>query len=483
MQGGPDTVTGVREGDVLAGKYRIETILGMGGMGVVVAARHLQLETKVAIKFLLPHMLSNQEAITRFVREARAAVKITNEHVARVLDVGTLDTGAPYMVMEFLEGGDLAAWLRQSGPLPVELAAEFILQVCVALAEAHSLGIVHRDLKPSNLFCIRRPDGQFSIKVLDFGISKLIDVTGSGPGMAVTRTATLMGSPLYMSPEQMRSAKDADIQSDIWALGVILYELLTGRVPFEGDTITEVALKVATQPAVPPTMLRSDLPPALEGVLITCLEKDRRHRYRNVAELALALAEFAPKRARGSVERIVGTVRAAGAYHGAAQLPPPPESEANISPGTMSPLGRTTRAGASKKKTVVGIGAAGALVVAVIVGLMLLRHKIEEPLAAPTSAAAPSAQRLEPSEPPPPPPALETSQLPTADSVVAPTPMLSSKPNQPSPAPSGHPAPRSSAAARARPSAISAPNCDPSYTLDEQGRKHFKPECFLKNPP
>src|SRR5262245_6617782 len=188
-------VSGVREGDVLAGKYRIDKILGAGGMGVVVAAHHEQLDTRVAIKFLLPQALANTEAVERFAREARAAVKIQSEHVARVSDVGTLDNGAPYMVMEYLEGSDLAAWLHESGPLPVEQAIEFVLQACEAIAEAHAIGIIHRDLKPANLFVIRRPDGVLSVKVLDFGISKATGLSASGSDM--TRTSAVMGSPLY----------------------------------------------------------------------------------------------------------------------------------------------------------------------------------------------------------------------------------------------------------------------------------------------
>src|ERR1700733_1118638 len=201
MQPGLESTAGIREGDILAGKYRVERVLGVGGMGVVVAASHVQLETKVAIKFLLPEMLSSREAVARFPREARAAVRITSEHVARIFDVGTLENGAPYMVMEFLEGGDLAAWIEQRGPMPVEQAVEFVLQACVAVADAHGLGIVHRDLKPANLFCVRRTDGRLLIKVLDFGISKVTQFGSSGPGTSATKTSALMGSPLYMSPE------------------------------------------------------------------------------------------------------------------------------------------------------------------------------------------------------------------------------------------------------------------------------------------
>src|SRR3954454_18638740 len=219
----------IAEGRVLAGKYRIERVLGRGGMGVVVAAHHIHLDEKVAIKFLLPEAVANAEVLGRFVREARAAVRIKSEHVARVSDVGTLEGGEPYMVMEYLEGSDLAEWLLQRGALPVEQAVEFLLQASEAIAEAHALGIVHRDLKPANLFVVRRADGLLSIKVLDFGISKVTDASMAAG--AATSTLALMGSPLYMSPEQMESARTADARSDIWSLGVILYELLTGACP------------------------------------------------------------------------------------------------------------------------------------------------------------------------------------------------------------------------------------------------------------
>ena len=254
-QGDLERLAGVREGDLLAGKYRVERVLGAGGMGAVVAAYHMQLETKVALKFLLPAMLANEEAVTRFAREARAAVRITNEHVARVLDVGTLESGAPYIVMEYLDGTDLAGWLRQRGPLPIEEAIDFVLQAGEAIAEAHALGIVHRDLKPANLFCIRSADGRPTIKVLDFGISKVTNLSASASNLVKTQTATLMGSPFYMSPEQMEATHAVDARTDIWALGVILFELLTGKVPFYGETVPEVSLKIGLRRSAAPSRL------------------------------------------------------------------------------------------------------------------------------------------------------------------------------------------------------------------------------------
>ncbi|MGC4092807.1 MAG: serine/threonine-protein kinase [Polyangiaceae bacterium] len=254
----------VKPGEVIAGKYRIERVLGEGGMGVVVEALHVQLDERVAIKFLLPQALGNEEAMARFAREARAAVKIKSEHVARVSDVGVLESGAPYMVMELLQGQDLAALVHGSGPLPIGDAVDFLLQASEAIAEAHALGIVHRDLKPANLFMTCRADGSPCVKVLDFGISKVTTAGGSGSDLGMTRTHAIMGSPLYMSPEQMASTRNVDARADIWALGTILYELLTGRVPFQADTMPQLCGMILQEAVPPPRNLRPDLPPGLE---------------------------------------------------------------------------------------------------------------------------------------------------------------------------------------------------------------------------
>ncbi len=269
-------------------------------MGVVVAATHLQLDEKVALKFLLPEALQNQEAVRRFEREARAAVKIKSEHVARVTDVGTLDTGAPYMVMEFLNGMDLGDYLEKTGPLPFHEAADYLLQACEAIAEAHALGIVHRDLKPANLFRIIRSDGTPSVKVLDFGISKV--TTGSDASM--TQTSSMMGSPYYMSPEQMTSAKSVDERTDIWALGIILHELLSGRVPYQGETIPEICVQVLQNPPPRLTELRPGAPVDLERIIDKALAKNRDERYQSVADFAADISAYASAPAVHSVERI-----------------------------------------------------------------------------------------------------------------------------------------------------------------------------------
>jgi serine/threonine protein kinase len=293
---------GVREGDLVAGKYRVEGVIGVGGMGVVVSARHEQLGQRVAIKVVRDLALRNDEAVQRFLREARAAVKLKSEHAARVLDVGTLDTGAPYMVMELLEGSDLGQVLEQRGPVSVELAAEWVAQACEAVAEAHAAGIVHRDLKPQNLFLARMVGGTSKVKVLDFGVSKSIETLTSGPG-ALTSTRSMLGSPLYMAPEQMRSSRDVDARVDVWALGVVLFELLTQRYPFEADAMPELCLKVVSDPPQRLSALRPDVPETMVLVIERCLEKDADRRFSNAAELASALEPFIPQGSRGVVER------------------------------------------------------------------------------------------------------------------------------------------------------------------------------------
>jgi len=365
-----EPAAGVAEGDILAGKYRISKVLGVGGMGVVVAAYHLQLEEKVAIKFLLPEALANQEAVSRFAQEARAAVRIKSEHVAGIIDVGVLENGAPYMVMEYLDGCDLSTLLQQKGQLPIEQAVEFVLQACEAIAEAHGLGIIHRDLKPSNLYCIRRADGLLSVKVLDFGISKIEGLRTSKLNMGMTGTHAVFGSPLYMSPEQMASSRNVDARTDIWSLGVILYELLTGKLPFNGQALHEVYSKILTLSPSPLSDHRLDSQQGLQDVIFKCLEKDRNNRYLHVAELAIALSPFGPKRARSSVDRISRVIQASGLSASSTALPPSSESASVPSPGTIAAWGNTapTKRHARWIPIITGIGL---LVLVAAAGLLI----------------------------------------------------------------------------------------------------------------
>jgi len=407
------------EGDVLAGKFRIEKVLGVGGMGMVVSAMHLHLDERVAIKFLLPEALSNGEAVARFGREARAAVKIRSEHVARVTDVGALETGAPYMVMELLRGQDLSQLLRDRGALSVQLAALYVLQACEALAEAHAIGIVHRDLKPANLFLTSRADGSPCIKVLDFGISKVTHASGSGSDMGMTRTQSIMGSPLYMSPEQMASSRDVDQRADIWAVGCVLYELVTGRVPFEAETMPQLCtLILHAEPPLPRTV-RPDVPEPLEQVIMRCLRKDRTQRYANVAALATDLAGFAPDAGPRSAERISKVLSQSGMSSTALISSSLTARAAGSSTGSQA-WGTTQ---ASRGNRAVWLGLLG-LAAAAIIGVVLWKATSGSHAVTPDVSAAAGLSKP-PSEP--------LSPLPVAPPAV-PAPVQVTEPAVPPPA-------------------------------------------------
>ncbi|MBL8611131.1 MAG: serine/threonine protein kinase [Myxococcales bacterium] len=296
-------MSAIRPGEVLAGKYEVQRVLGAGGMGYVVAARHMQLDQIVAMKFIRGNVLESDEAKKRFVREAKASARLKSEHVARVFDVGTLESGDPYMVMEYLEGADLAVIAKERGALPVGEAVEYVLQACEALAEAHGQGIIHRDIKLANLFVTRGPTGMPLVKLLDFGISKVNPFAETNLDM--TTTSAMLGSPRFMSPEQMKDPRTVDPRSDLWSLGVVLYRLLAGRGPFEADNLARLFTMVMNEPVAPPDGF-VPLPPGLGAVVMRCLEKDRERRFLNVAELAAALAPYslAPNRAFAVAEGI-----------------------------------------------------------------------------------------------------------------------------------------------------------------------------------
>jgi serine/threonine protein kinase len=286
-----------KPGEILLGKYRVEEIIGVGGMGRVVKASHLYLQQPVAIKILLPDLSGSQTTIARFLREAQATVRLRSEHIARVMDVGTMPDGCPFIVMEFLEGHDLNQILRHHGPQPAQAVVDLVLQACEGMAEAHAMGIIHRDIKPSNFFITRRPDGSNLLKILDFGISKtpaeLTELTGD---------QTVIGTPTYMAPEQMVSARSTDPRSDVWSIGVVMYQMLEGRPPFEAESYAELVLKVG---GGAPTPLHVTLPPGLGDVVMRCLERDPARRIQSVGELARRLAPYAtdPIAAQQGAER------------------------------------------------------------------------------------------------------------------------------------------------------------------------------------
>ena len=304
-------MSGVRAGDIIAGKFQVERILGEGGMGYVVAARHLQLGQTVALKFMREDVLTS-EYKRRFLREARNTVRLKSKHVSRVLDVGALEGGSPYMVMEYLEGMDLSELLQKRGPFPVAEACDYIIQACEAIAEAHGHGIVHRDLKPANLFLTRGSGGEPVVKVLDFGVSKVLELgtdddTDSDrrarPDSVVTRATDLLGSPSYMAPEQVISARDADSRSDVWSLGVILFRLISGRAPFTGSSLGDLIQNIIHGPMPNLRHFRPDIPAGLEDVVGRCMQRERELRP-DVVELARLLAPYAGPNATPSLERI-----------------------------------------------------------------------------------------------------------------------------------------------------------------------------------
>jgi serine/threonine-protein kinase len=424
----------VKEGDVVAGRYVIDHVIAVGGMGTVVAARHVQLGHKVALKFLHTEGHAAKEAAPRFLGEAKAAARLKGEHVVHVSDMGTLDNGVPYMVMEYLDGVDLGQALEREGAMAVPMAVECVLQACEGLAEAHAARIVHRDLKPQNLFRTNRPDGTTLVKVLDFGVSKALsdDVRTAG---TVTSTDAVFGSPLYMSPEQMVSATRADQRSDLWSIGVVLYELLTARLPFEAETMTGLCVQIANSP---PRRLRDDaphIPAELEAVIERCLEKDPQHRYQNVAELAADLAPFAPAHAQSHVEsirRLVGSGPPASLPSLSRVTSASPSGRRLVRPeaetlGPMTGADLFAQRKSSRVWVLAAAGGVGLLVVVVAVGAWTLRGSTNTTEAA-TNGTTPVSSAIGVA---PPPSVVSTGSVPANASsvaVVTPTAATSSAP-------------------------------------------------------
>lgn len=404
-------------GDVIADKYEVVGLLGAGGMGYVISARHTELGEMVALKFLRPEALAHAELVERFAREARAAAKIRSEHVANVFDVGTLADGTPFIVMEYLAGKDLADYLHQEGALPISVAVEYVMQACEALAAAHAHGIVHRDIKPENLFLTQQAQGMHTIKVLDFGISKIALPRGKRD---LVRTQMALGSPVYMSPEQIRRSDQVDARSDIWAIGCVLFELLTGVTAFDEPSLLELSAAILEREPVPLQTLRPDATEELELVVLRCLAKNPDDRYQNVAELAAALYPFGPRRARISAERCYHMLKNAGIVQTeltlASAFPPSLNSQRITAPSSsmQTPAARTTTPAAldilvdddpfqkrsSGRKTAIFVGLGLAAAAAVFVVLRTSSGAAP----APAAAAAPVRGAELPAAPVAPPP-------------------------------------------------------------------------------
>ncbi len=439
-------------GEIFLDKYRVDSILGYGGMGVVALCTHLALNERVAIKVLRRDVLDDADAVERFMREAQAASKLKSEYVARVTDVGRSGKNVPYMVMEYLEGHDLEQLLSERGSLALLWAVELTLQACEALAEAHSIGIVHRDVKPSNLFVTWRPDGSALVKVLDFGISK----SASTAALQLTQTQSLLGTPAYMSPEQMRSARMVDARTDIWSLGTVLYELLEGRRPFEAESFSEMCVKVAVDSPAPMT----STPPALQQVVLRCLEKLPEQRYPSMADLGRDLIPFSrdPHQAQVLVERMSRMLRRSQVIDGdpahsgvrttilelhsgerKAEIPPAAGSHPEIevprviqragSPSLTAPAETFHVSGRSRRgKLLVALSVSAAATFGVIISLARDAPKPPakaEELIVPRAPIAPSAPVMSASPARTPPPAARpgSDSASPPDTAVAPSPL------------------------------------------------------------
>jgi serine/threonine-protein kinase len=365
-------------GTLVAGKYEVVRKLAEGGLGVVVLALHRDLNQRVAIKYMKPEALATPALVTRFHREARLAASLQSEHVVRVFDVGRHRRAGPYMVMEYLEGSDLAS-VTTAGRIEIATAVDYVLQACDALAEAHSHGIVHRDLKPENLFLARRGTRGTIVKVVDFGLSKVTIPTGqSGAFPRLTEQGERFGTPMFMSPEQLACSADVDARSDIWALGVVLFELLTAELPFEGLTAATLAANIfsATPRALLP--LRPDASPGLDAVIRRCLAKDPAGRYRDIEALATDLVPYGPP---GAAERLDAIRRALRS----GSVKPPRKEPARLLPS------RSLAPWTPKVVVVSALIAAAVIVSSVIVRQQLVRAAHREAVAAGAVHVAPSA--------------------------------------------------------------------------------------------
>ena len=420
-----------RVGRTAGGKYKLVRLLGSGGMGEVYEAQHSIIGRRFAIKFLHPLLAGNSEVVARFQREAQAAGSLENENIAAVVDAGTADDGAPYLVMEYLDGEDLAHLLVRGGPLPVPRAAYIVIQACRGLAAAHSRGIVHRDLKPENLFICKRNDGSDLVKVLDFGIAKLH--TGRA-GTGLTQTGTTMGTPFYMSMEQARGAKEVDQRTDIYALGVILYEILSGAKPHPGESYNEILYHVLTQEPAPLDSIRSGLPPGLSAVVQKAMAREAADRYASAADLMEELILFAG-RAVTPLRSQVGLA----AVQGATMQSPVSLPAMAVSAPTPPPEEPVARPARGRSRVVVWASSAAVVVLLVAMGLWLGLHR--EPrrqavTAAPSALAAP-APALVAAPTPAPLPTPAPAPAPAAADTPPPATKIESPPGRPPGRPPG----------------------------------------------
>jgi len=481
-----------RVGRIVGGKYRLLRLLGAGGMGEVYEAQHSIIGRRFAIKFLHPLLAGNNESVARFQREAQAAGSLENENIAAVVDAGTADDGAPYLVMEYLDGEDLAHLLVRGGPLPVPRAAYIVIQACRGLAAAHSRGIVHRDLKPENLFICRRNDGSDLVKVLDFGIAKLH--TGrAATGTGLTQTGTTMGTPFYMSLEQARGAKEVDQRTDLYALGVILYEILSGAKPHPGESYNEILYHVISKEPAPLDSARPGLPPGLSAVVHKAMAREVDDRYATAADFTAALIPFAgrtvtPLSSQVGLAAVLGATIPSPVSLPALGVPASTPLErssptAILNPIRPSPTALLTPAaqeapvllapGPKRVQARAVLSAALVIVVALLAALIIWRVLRREPAMAPIPVAAST-----------PAPAPAPAPAPTPTPPPTPAPAAADLPPPPSAkveSPAGHPAGRPPGQHSQRSPAAPAASAKPAQPVLPSAQSAENPE-NLPNP-
>jgi serine/threonine-protein kinase len=405
-------MSGPAVGTIIADKYRVESVLGEGGMGVVVRATHLVLQQSVAIKFLRSRENVDADTVRQFVGEAQVAARVQGDHVVKIHDVALLPDGTPYIVMEHLEGLTLAAILADRGALSVRESVRYGSQICEALVEAHAAGIVHGDLKPENIYIVGGGDTPRRVKLFDFGISRILNGSGSG------ERGVIVGTPAYMAPEQFEGA--AEVGSDLWAVGVLIYEMLNGLPPFRGDTFEKTREQVRGGRATP--LGRLDMPAGLNDIIAHCLEKAPAARYANAMDLASALEEYLP--VESSIER----------YQRVAMRGKQNTSQ-RVAPTVILPDRK-------KGQGTWGVAALGlVVVVGLVVALLIARAR---------SHPAPSADTVAAKAPPSAPPSVSGREPPSLSiepSTAPPEPTASVVPVSPSPSISASPSTSTSATA------------------------------------